>query len=86
MNRKAEVIRACPPPDTNTLLSVADHWLRGRDHVDVVAGRNETPEWLNMDDAILYRTRGAGIWEWTGTDDGEPGVVPACAGDWAWPL
>ena len=35
-----------------------------------------------MDDAILHCTRGIGIWDWAGTDDGdEPDVVLACAGD-----
>jgi len=83
MNKKAEVIRVYLPPDTNTLLSVADHCLRSRDYVNVVvAGKNEAPEWLGMDDAVLHCARGAGIWEWASTDDdGEPDVVLACAGD-----
>jgi xylulose-5-phosphate/fructose-6-phosphate phosphoketolase len=83
MNKKAEVIRVYLPPDTNTLLSVADHCLRSRDYVNVmVAGKNETPDWLPMDEAILHCARGAGIWEWAGTEDGgDPDVVLACAGD-----
>ncbi len=86
MNKKAEVIRVYLPPDTNTLLSVADHCLRSRDYVNVmVAGKNETPDWLPMDEAVLHATRGAGIWEWAGNEgdggDGEPDVVLACAGD-----
>lgn len=84
MNKKAEVVRVYLPPDTNTLLSVADHCLRSKDYVNViVAGKNETPDWLDVDEAILHCTRGAGIWEWASTDDGieEPDVVLACAGD-----
>jgi xylulose-5-phosphate/fructose-6-phosphate phosphoketolase len=84
MNKKAEVVRVYLPPDTNTLLSVADHCLRSKDYVNViVAGKNETPDWLDVDEAILHCTRGAGIWEWASTDDGieEPEVVLACAGD-----
>jgi xylulose-5-phosphate/fructose-6-phosphate phosphoketolase len=83
MNKKAEVIRVYLPPDTNTLLSVADHCLRSRDYVNViVAGKNETPDWLPMDEAVLHCTRGAGIWEWAGNEeDGQPDVVLACAGD-----
>jgi xylulose-5-phosphate/fructose-6-phosphate phosphoketolase len=83
MNKKAEIIRVYLPPDTNTLLSVADHCLRSRDYVNViVAGKNQTPEWLGMDEAVLHCARGAGIWEWAGTDtEGEPDVVLACAGD-----
>ncbi|HEX7661602.1 MAG TPA: phosphoketolase family protein [Pseudonocardiaceae bacterium] len=84
VNKKAQVIRVYLPPDTNTLLSVADHVLRSRDYVNiVVAGKNPAPDWLSMDQAILHCTRGVGIWDWAGTEiDGEePDVVLACAGD-----
>ncbi|HYK33450.1 MAG TPA: phosphoketolase family protein, partial [Streptosporangiaceae bacterium] len=84
VNKKAEVIRVYLPPDANTLLSVADHCLRSRDYVNViVAGKQPTPDWLDMDTAVLHCTRGAGIWEWASTDDdsGKPDVVLGCAGD-----
>jgi len=83
MNKKAEVIRVYLPPDANTLLSVADHCLRSRDYVNViVSGKQPSPDWLDMDSAILHCTRGAGIWEWASSDgDDEPDVVLACAGD-----
>jgi xylulose-5-phosphate/fructose-6-phosphate phosphoketolase len=84
VNKKAEVIRVYLPPDANTLLSVADHCLRSRDYVNViVAGKQPSQDWLDMDAAILHCTRGAGIWEWASSDgDGaDPDVVLACAGD-----
>jgi xylulose-5-phosphate/fructose-6-phosphate phosphoketolase len=83
VNKKAEVVRVYLPPDTNTLLSVADHCLRSRDYINVVvSGKNLTPEWLDINSAILHCTRGAGIWQWASNDDdGEPDVVMACAGD-----
>ncbi|MCP2248035.1 phosphoketolase family protein [Lentzea aerocolonigenes] len=82
MNKKAEVVRVYLPPDTNTLLSVADHCLRSRDYVNViVAGKNETPDWLSADEAALHCARGAGIWDWAGNEEDEPDVVLACAGD-----
>jgi xylulose-5-phosphate/fructose-6-phosphate phosphoketolase len=84
MNKKAEVIRVYLPPDANTLLSVADHCLRSRDYVNViVSGKQPSPDWLDMDSAILHCTSGAGIWEWASSDGpgGEPDVVLACAGD-----
>jgi xylulose-5-phosphate/fructose-6-phosphate phosphoketolase len=84
VNKKAEVVRVYLPPDTNTLLSTADHCLRSRNYVNViVAGKQPNPDWLDMDAAILHCTRGAGIWEWASNDyDGqEPDVVMACAGD-----
>jgi xylulose-5-phosphate/fructose-6-phosphate phosphoketolase len=84
MNKKAEVIRVYLPPDANTLLSVADHCLRSRDYVNViVSGKQPSPDWLDMDAAVLHCTRGAGIWEWASSDGpgDEPDVVLACAGD-----
>jgi xylulose-5-phosphate/fructose-6-phosphate phosphoketolase len=83
VNKKAEIIRVYLPPDANTLLSVADHCLRSRDYVNVVvAGKQPSLDWLSMDEAILHCTRGIGIWDWAGSDDGEePDVVLACAGD-----
>ena len=40
VNKKASIIRVYFPPDTNCLLSVADHCLRSRDYVNViVAGK-----------------------------------------------
>jgi len=83
MNKKADVIRVYLPPDTNTLLSVADHCLRSRNYVNVmVAAKQPTPSWLGIEDAVLHCTRGLGIWEWASTDDdGDPDVVMACAGD-----
>jgi xylulose-5-phosphate/fructose-6-phosphate phosphoketolase len=83
VNKKAEIIRVYLPPDTNTLLSVADHCLRSRDYVNViVAGKQPSLNYLSMDDAIVHCTRGIGIWEWASNDDGaEPDVVLACAGD-----
>ena len=84
VNKKADVIRVYLPPDANTLLSTADHCLRSRDFVNViVAGKQPSPQWLPMDEAIAHCTRGIGIWPWASTDggDGEPDVVLACAGD-----
>jgi len=84
VNKKAEVIRVYLPPDANTLLSVADHCLRSRDYVNViVAGKQPSPTWLDMDAAILHCSRGAGIWQWASSDgDGvDPDVVLGCAGD-----
>ncbi|GAA2624748.1 phosphoketolase family protein [Actinomadura fulvescens] len=83
MNKKAEIVRVYLPPDANTLLSVGDHCLRSRDHVNVVvAGKQPALNWLPMDAAVLHCTRGIGIWEWASTDGGaDPDVVLACAGD-----
>jgi xylulose-5-phosphate/fructose-6-phosphate phosphoketolase len=83
VNKKPEIIRVYLPPDTNTLLSVADHCMRSVDYVNViVAGKQPAPQWLAMDEAIDHCARGIGIWNWAsncGTE--EPDVVLGCAGD-----
>jgi xylulose-5-phosphate/fructose-6-phosphate phosphoketolase len=83
VNKKAEIIRVYFPPDANTMLSVTDHCLRSRNYVNViVAGKQPSPNWLTMDQAILHCTRGIGIWDWASNDQGgEPDVVMACCGD-----
>jgi xylulose-5-phosphate/fructose-6-phosphate phosphoketolase len=83
MNKKPEVIRVYLPPDTNCLLSVADHCLRSHNYVNViVAGKQPSLNYLAMDDAVLHCTRGIGVWDWASNDDrGEPDVVMACCGD-----
>jgi xylulose-5-phosphate/fructose-6-phosphate phosphoketolase len=82
VNKKAEIVRVYLPPDTNTLLSVADHCLRSRHYINViVAGKQPALTYLTMDQAIAHCTRGLGIWPWAGNTDGEPDVVLACAGD-----
>jgi xylulose-5-phosphate/fructose-6-phosphate phosphoketolase len=82
VNKKAEIVRVYLPPDTNTLLSVADHCLRSRNYVNViVAGKQPALTYLSMDQAIAHCTRGLGIWPWASSTDGEPDVVLACAGD-----
>jgi len=82
VNKKAEVIRVYLPPDTNCLLSVADHCLRSRHYVNViVAGKQPSLNYLSMEEATLHCTRGIGIWDWASNDDGEPDVLMACCGD-----
>ncbi|MCO5973478.1 phosphoketolase family protein [Actinoallomurus soli] len=83
VNKKSEIVRVYLPPDANTLLSVADHCLRSRDYVNVVvAGKQPALNWLSMEEAVAHCARGAGIWDWAGTDaGGDPDVVLACAGD-----
>ena len=85
MNKKAEVIRVYLPPDTNTLLSVADHCLRSRDYVNViVAGKQPMPGLAGHGSrgAALHAGRRASGSGPAPTAMGhEPDVVLACAGD-----
>ena len=85
-SKKADVVRIYLPPDANTLLSVADHCLRSRNYVNlIIAGKQPTPQWLDMDAAVRHCAAGAGVWEWASRDAGvgqvDPDVVMACAGD-----
>ncbi len=83
VNKKAEVVRVYFPPDTNCLLSVADHCLRSRNYINViVAGKQPQHDWLTMDEALDHCTRGLGIWSFASNDgDSMPDVVMACCGD-----
>ncbi|WP_188122766.1 phosphoketolase [Actinoplanes lobatus] len=84
LQQRGDVARVYLPPDANTLLSVADHCFRSRSYVNlIVIDKQPQLQWLTMDQAIEHCTKGAGIWEWAGNDDGErdPDVVLACAGD-----
>ncbi|MEZ5739823.1 MAG: phosphoketolase family protein [Burkholderiaceae bacterium] len=83
VNKRADIIRVYLPPDANTLLCVTDRCLRSRNLVNViVAGKQPSPQWLDMDAAIKHCAAGIGIFEWASNDQGsEPDVVMACAGD-----
>ncbi|MDT5094910.1 MAG: xylulose-5-phosphate/fructose-6-phosphate phosphoketolase [Mycobacterium sp.] len=84
VNKRAEVVRVYLPPDANTLLSTYDHCLRSRQYVNVVvAGKQPSPDFLTMEEAVAHCTRGLGIWEWAGSEKlgEEPDVVIATCGD-----
>jgi xylulose-5-phosphate/fructose-6-phosphate phosphoketolase len=84
LTHRGEIARIYFPPDANCLLSVADHCLRSTSYVNlIVIDKQPQLQWLSMDEALDHCTRGAGIWEWAGNDDGsqEPDIVLACAGD-----
>ena len=76
-------VRVYLPPDANCLLSVTNHCLRSRDYINVVvAGKQPSPQWLTMDEAIAHCTAGISIWKWASSDgDSDPDVVMACCGD-----
>jgi xylulose-5-phosphate/fructose-6-phosphate phosphoketolase len=81
LNKKADIMRIYLPPDANTLLSVTDHCLRSRNYINlIVAGKQPEPQWLSADEALQHCIAGLGIWAWA-SDEGEPDVVMACAGD-----
>ena len=83
VNKKSAIVRIYLPPDANCLLSVVDHCLRSRNYINLtITGKHESPQWLNMEEAIEHCSAGVGVWDWASNDMGrEPDVVMACAGD-----
>lgn len=83
VNKKAAVSRVYLPPDANCLLSVMDHCLRSRNYINLtICGKHDSPQWLNMEQAIAHCTVGVSRWDWASNDhDSQPDVVMACAGD-----
>ncbi|EJW12695.1 Xylulose-5-phosphate phosphoketolase [Rhodovulum sp. PH10] len=83
LNKKADVVRVYFPPDANTLLAVTDHCLKTWNRINViVAGKQPSPQWLDIDAAIRHCEAGIGIWDFASNDQGGvPDVVIACAGD-----
>ncbi len=83
VSKKGTVARVYLPPDANCLLSVADHCLRSRSYVNlVIIDKQPELQWLDMTAAREHCARGASVWRWASTANGEdPDIVLACAGD-----
>nr|WP_210001512.1 phosphoketolase family protein [Paeniglutamicibacter kerguelensis] len=74
------VVRVYLPPDSNTLLAVAEHVLLGMNHLNlVVVDKQAHPQYLNIQDARRHAAAGASIWHWAGNDD-VPGGRSASGG------
>ncbi|EFC80696.1 phosphoketolase [Parafrankia sp. EUN1f] len=80
-----EVARIWLPVDSNTLLSVTDHCLRSRNHVNlVVADKQPHLQYLTADEAAEHCARGASVWDWAGTEarhGRDPDIVLVGIGD-----
>jgi xylulose-5-phosphate/fructose-6-phosphate phosphoketolase len=84
LSKRGSVARIYLPPDANTLLACADHCLRSRNYVNLIAiDKQPQLQWLEMDAAIEHAARGVSIWEWASNvpEGEEPDVVLGCAGD-----
>jgi xylulose-5-phosphate/fructose-6-phosphate phosphoketolase len=83
VNKSPRVTRIYLPPDSNCLMSVADHCLRSRNDINViVCDKQKHLQYLDMDEAIKHCTKGIGIWDWASNDQGTtPDVVMAGCGD-----
>ncbi|WP_437582531.1 phosphoketolase family protein [Paramicrobacterium sp. CJ85] len=98
VNKGPDIVRVYLPPDANTLLSTMRHVFDTHDRINVVvAGKNDQPSWLSLDDAEKHAAAGLGVWDWAGNEGSgipgsdsdstdaaaaaDPHVVIACAGD-----
>jgi len=84
LSKRGTVARIYLPPDANTLLACADHCLRSRNYVNLIAiDKQPQLQWFEMDAAIEHLVRGASVWEWASNvpEGEEPDVVLGCAGD-----
>ncbi|WP_126548172.1 phosphoketolase family protein [Dictyobacter kobayashii] len=83
LSKKGTVARIYLPPDSNCLLSIADHCLHSCNYVNlIVIDKQAHLQYLNMDEAVDHCNRGLSIWKWASNDDKlEPDVVLASAGD-----
>jgi xylulose-5-phosphate/fructose-6-phosphate phosphoketolase len=83
LSLKGSVVRIYLPPDANCLLAIADHCFRSHDYTNlIVVDKQEHLQYLDMEAAKEHCARGASIWEWASTGDGDdPDVVLAAAGD-----
>ncbi len=83
LNKKANIARIYLPPDANCLISTFDHVLESKGYINlVVAGKQQMPQWLTMDEAVVHCRAGASVWKWASTDEGvNPDVVLVGIGD-----
>lgn len=86
LSLSGSVIRVYLPPDSNTLLAVAEHVLLSKDYVNlVVVDKQSHPQYLNLEDARRHAAAGASTWHWAGNEGQAPAIDPdivlACAGD-----
>jgi xylulose-5-phosphate/fructose-6-phosphate phosphoketolase len=82
------VVRVWLPADANTTLSIADHCLRSRDHVNlIVVDKQPHLQYLTLEEANAHCAAGASVWDWAGTETDtpehrdEPDIILASAGD-----
>ena len=84
-----DVVRVWLPPDANCTLSIADHCLRSRDHVNlIVVDKQSHLQYLTLDEANAHCAAGAvglGLGRHRGRASpghpDEPDIVLAAAGD-----
>ena len=78
-----EVVRIWLPPDANTTLSIADHCLRSRDHVNlIVVDKQSHLQYLTLEEANAHCAAGASVWDWAGTEATRPATRTSPTSCW----
>jgi xylulose-5-phosphate/fructose-6-phosphate phosphoketolase len=73
----SHVVRIYLPPDSNCLLSAAQHALASTDYVNLlVVDKQSHPQYLDIDAACAHAKAGASTWHWAGTEEAGPGGEP----------
>jgi xylulose-5-phosphate/fructose-6-phosphate phosphoketolase len=79
LNKKSNMIRIYFPPDANSLIATMEHVLHSRNYINlVVASKQETAQWLTMEEAVAHCRSGASVWHWCSTDEGKDPDVVLC--------
>ena len=80
--KKSEISRIYLPPDANCLLSCFDHCVKSKNYINViVASKQPSFQWLNIDEATEHCAKGIGVWDWASTcGKSEPDIVIASCG------
>lgn len=80
VNKKADIIRIYLPPDTNSLLCVANRCLQTKNFINlIIIGKQISFQYLSMEEAEEFVSKGLGIWKWASSEN--PDVVMVAAGD-----
>ncbi|KAL7819157.1 D-xylulose 5-phosphate/D-fructose 6-phosphate phosphoketolase [Trichoderma aethiopicum] len=77
LSLKAEIARVYLPPDANCFLSTLHHCLQSKNYVNLMIGSKQpTPVYLSPEEAQEHCRKGASIWRFASTHNGEdPDVV-----------
>lgn len=77
LNKKSAICRIYFPPDANTMTYIMSYCLSSRNKINLVYGsKNDSPQWLNQEEAANHCKSGASVWKWASTNDGvDPDVV-----------
>ena len=81
-NKKADITGIYLPYDANSLIVTVDKVLKEKNKINVItASKHPSYQWQNMKDAIKDLKNGINIWPWASTDNKNPDIIIASAGD-----